>query len=192
MKKFFKLLAKVLIVFILVFAILFCGYCVFHHIGMTHLANIAGDYEYADGSGLCLSIEGIPVPYFETVDIEAANPGVAGRIIYLDENTIIIKINKSFFFDLPGLEWKTSSSNSKLEMHYVKSGYKLILENNGEELEFYDESAGIEFDEDMDDDLDDDIDDTTDDGLDDDIDDNIDEDMDDDIMPDEKAWKLAT
>lgn len=90
-------------------------------------------------------------PYFEIIDVEAANPGVEGKIIYLDEDTIIIKIDKFFFFELPNPNWKTSFFNSILKMHYVKSGDTLILENNGEKEEYYDSSNGYEMDDDIDD-----------------------------------------
>ena len=81
--------------------------------------------------------DGPGVPYLAIFDDEAGNAGVEGEIIGVDEDTITIKINKDFYERLPHDNWKTTLFDSRLEMHYKKSMENLILENNGEEMEFY-------------------------------------------------------
>lgn len=156
-KKYLKVFVIVLIVFALIY-VSSCGFLLYNQIDKTLLANIEGEYD--DGNAMCLTIiresgklldDDTTDPYFEIIDVEAANPGVEGKIIYLDEDTIIIKIDKFFFFELPNPNWKASFLNSILKMHYVKSGDTLILENNGEKEEYYDSSNGYEMDDDIDD-----------------------------------------
>ncbi|MBQ6457150.1 MAG: hypothetical protein IJJ31_08605 [Mogibacterium sp.] len=118
------------------------------HINIVRLAMLEGDYRPTDEdlSWMILTID--PVggaimdnslggPYLATFDDEAGNPGVEGKIVSLDKDTIVIKIDDGYYERLPDPDWKTTDSDSRLEMHYEKSRDKLILENNGKKMEFY-------------------------------------------------------
>ena len=146
-KKFLKALILLFVILAVGYIVSGYGFYLFKPIDETLLANIEGYYSPMDddlswmvltieGNGGSIMDEGPGKSYFAIYDAEAGNPGVEGRIIYLDENTIIIKIARRFFEELPDSEWETTYLNSRLEMHYTKSGDKLILENNGKELEF--------------------------------------------------------
>ncbi len=146
-KKFLMALVLLFIIFALFCVVSGYGLYLFKQIDETLLTKIEGYYSPTDDdlSWMVLTIEsgggsimeeGPGKPYLAIYDAEAGNPGVEGRIIYLDENTITIKIARRFFEKLPDSEWKTTWLNSRLEMHYTKSGDRLILENNGKELEF--------------------------------------------------------
>lgn len=117
-------------------------------IDKRQLEKLEGEYRPTDEdlSWMVLTIsseggmimdDGPGVPYLAIFDDEAGNAGVEGEIIGVDEDTIIIKINKDFYERLPHDNWKTTLFDSRLEMHYKKSMENLILENNGEEMEFY-------------------------------------------------------
>lgn len=142
-KKYLRTLVIVFVAFALIY-VSSCGFYLLNQIDKDLLANLEGEYD--GGDGICLTIvqesgelldDDTSDPYFEIVDVEAANPGVEGQIIYLDEDTIIIKIDTFFFFDMPNPNWKSNFFNSVLKMHYAKSGDRLILENNGEKEFFY-------------------------------------------------------
>ena len=90
-----------------------------------------------DPNGGMMMSDGIGVPYLTIYDDEAGNPGVEGKIIRLNKDTITIKIAFGYYAFLPDSDWKTTASDSRLEMHYKISNNKLILENNGKEMGFY-------------------------------------------------------
>ena len=138
---------KTAIIVILAFALYFvaAGY---GQINIIRLAMIEGDYRPTDEdlSWMILTIDphGRAImdvspsgPYLAIFDDEAGNLGVEGRIISLDKDTITIKIADNYYEYLPDSDWKTTDSDSRLEMHYKKIQDKLTLENNGKEMEFY-------------------------------------------------------
>ena len=118
-------------------------------INKRQLAKLEGEYRPTDEDlswmiltihskgGMIMDDKSPRVPYLAIFDDEAGEPGVEGKIISLDKDTIVIEIAKDFYESLPDDGWKTTDNDSRLEMHYKKSKDKLILENNGVEMEFY-------------------------------------------------------
>lgn len=72
-------------------------------------------------------------------DAEAGNPGVEGKVTYLDETTIKIKVDPDYYEELPSGKWECDGKT--LELAYEMTPYGIILTNNGDSVEFGRESS---------------------------------------------------
>lgn len=71
---------------------------------------------------------------FSIYDNEAGNPGVEGKIVKLDDSSIVIEINPNYYDELPSGNW--NDSGDTLEMTYVKTDDGIELTNNSVAINF--------------------------------------------------------
>lgn len=102
--------------------------CVFALVGCSK--SIYGDYQLIDSYWHLY----IDKEYLSIYDNAAGNPGVEGSIISMDDSTITIEIDYDYFDEMPGDTWE--EKDGTLTLNYKKTSNGIILENNGEELEF--------------------------------------------------------
>ncbi|MBQ0040550.1 MAG: hypothetical protein KBS56_00735 [Clostridiales bacterium] len=65
---------------------------------------------------------------FSIYDNEAGNPGVEGKIVKLDDSSMVIEINPDYYDELPSSNW--NDSGDTLEMTYVKTDSGIELTNS--------------------------------------------------------------
>lgn len=75
--------------------------------------------------------------YFSIYDAEAGNPGVEGKIIHLDEEKIVFRINQSYYEELPA-NWELEEYKGKdiLILSYKVTDSVIELTNNGDTIAF--------------------------------------------------------
>lgn len=72
--------------------------------------------------------------YLSIYDNEAGNPGVEGKIDFIDGSSLIVKIDPDYYEALPSAKWK--SDGETLEVKYMKTDRGIELENNGKVISF--------------------------------------------------------
>lgn len=71
---------------------------------------------------------------FSIYDNEAGNPGVEGKIDFIDGSSLIVEIDPDYYEELPCGRWK--SDGKTLEVKYMKTDKGIDLENNGKTVSF--------------------------------------------------------
>ena len=94
--------------------------------------DVKNDEDYV-GTWWHLSIDS-KEEYLSIYDNEAGNPGVEGKIDFIDGSSLIIKIDPDYYEELPSAKWK--SDGETLEVKYMKTDKGIELENNGKTLTF--------------------------------------------------------
>lgn len=72
--------------------------------------------------------------YLSIYDNEAGNPGVEGKIDFIDGSSLTVRIDPDYYEELPSAKWR--SDGETLEVKYMKTDKGIELENNGEVLSF--------------------------------------------------------
>lgn len=94
--------------------------------------DVENDEDYV-GTWWHLSIDS-KEKYLSIYDNEAGNPGVEGKIDFIDGSSLIVKIDPDYYEELPSAKWK--SDGKTLEVKYKKTDEGIELENNGKTLTF--------------------------------------------------------
>ena len=111
---------------------------VFVDIKNDDIKDIAGEYQVVSvedvkndedyvGSWWHLSIDS-KEKYLSIYDNEAGNPGVEGKIDFIDGSSLIVKIDSDYYEELPSAKWK--SDGKTLEVKYMKTDKGIELKNN--------------------------------------------------------------
>ena len=72
--------------------------------------------------------------YLSIYDNEAGNPGVEGKIDFIDGSSLIVKIDPDYYEELPSAKWK--SDGKTLEVKYMKTDKGIELKNNDATVSF--------------------------------------------------------
>lgn len=142
MKKTCVILLSIIMAFTVLTA---CGTNTTDNVDVAALNNVVGEYQAVAvedednfvGGWWHLSIrdeyseEGSD---FSIYDNEAGNPGVEGKIVKLDDSSIVIEINPDYYDELPSGNW--NDSGDTLEMTYVKTDDGIELTNNSVTISF--------------------------------------------------------
>lgn len=94
--------------------------------------DVENDEDYV-GTWWHLSIDS-KEKYLSIYDNEAGNPGVEGKIDFIDGSSLIVKIDPDYFEELPSGKWK--SDGETLEVKYKKTDNGIELENNDATVSF--------------------------------------------------------
>lgn len=94
--------------------------------------DVENDEDYV-GTWWHLSIDS-KEKYLSIYDNGAGNPGVEGKINFIDGSSLIVKIDPDYYEELPSGKWK--SDGETLEVKYKKTDEGIELENNGKTLTF--------------------------------------------------------
>lgn len=73
-------------------------------------------------------------PYFTIYDNEAGNPGVEGRLIFLDDKTIKVLVDEEYYEQLPSDKWELDGDT--LTVDYAMTELGIVLYNNNVEVGF--------------------------------------------------------
>lgn len=99
--------------------------------------NVAGEYKMKD-SFWALSIT---EDYFSIYD-PVGNPGVEGRVLSMDDKSIVVEVDKEIFDGFPAEGWSLSGDN--LEVEYERTEDTITLTNSGVPVVFISDECGTD------------------------------------------------